>query len=119
MDLEILRHSTAHVMAQAVKSLWSDVKIAIGPAIADGFYYDFDKEQKELAYKYNQKIISKIRGTPTTTKLINSTLAEINNGDIIAFNSQTVETNLVYDVTNSTRTGKDVWDSTQKNIYRI
>jgi threonyl-tRNA synthetase len=40
--LEILRHSTAHVMAQAVKELFPDVKITIGPAIADGFYYDFD-----------------------------------------------------------------------------
>ena len=45
MDLETLRHSTAHVMAHAVKSLWPDTRIAIGPAIADGFYYDFDKRQ--------------------------------------------------------------------------
>jgi len=44
MDIEILRHSTAHVMAQAVKTLWPDIKIAIGPAISDGFYYDFDKK---------------------------------------------------------------------------
>ena len=36
-----LRHSTSHVMAQAVKRLWPDVKVAIGPAIEDGFYYDF------------------------------------------------------------------------------
>jgi threonyl-tRNA synthetase len=40
--LEILRHSTAHVMAQAVKELFPDVKVTIGPAIEDGFYYDFD-----------------------------------------------------------------------------
>jgi threonyl-tRNA synthetase len=40
--LEILRHSTAHVMAQAVKELFSDARITIGPAIGDGFYYDFD-----------------------------------------------------------------------------
>ena len=44
MDIETLRHSTAHVMAHAVKILWPDVKIAIGPAISDGFYYDFDKQ---------------------------------------------------------------------------
>ncbi len=43
--LEILRHTTAHVMAQAVKELWPDVKIAQGPAIADGFYYDFRREE--------------------------------------------------------------------------
>src|SRR5438270_4064996 len=39
---EVLRHSTAHVMAQAVLSLWPGAKFAIGPAIEDGFYYDFD-----------------------------------------------------------------------------
>ncbi|MCS7203771.1 MAG: threonine--tRNA ligase [Thermodesulfovibrio sp.] len=43
--VEILRHSTAHVMAHAVKELFPDVKVAIGPAIEDGFYYDFDKEE--------------------------------------------------------------------------
>src|SRR5262244_1555007 len=39
--LATLRHSTSHVMAQAVKRLFPDVKVAIGPAIEDGFYYDF------------------------------------------------------------------------------
>jgi len=40
--LEVLRHTTAHVMAQAVRRLFGDVRLAIGPAIEDGFYYDFD-----------------------------------------------------------------------------
>ena len=40
--LEILRHSAAHIMAQAVKRLFPSVKIAIGPAVENGFYYDFD-----------------------------------------------------------------------------
>src|SRR5680860_759286 len=39
---EVLRHSTAHVMAQAVTDLYPGAKFAIGPAIADGFYYDFE-----------------------------------------------------------------------------
>ncbi len=39
---EVLRHSTAHVMAQAVLALWPGARFAIGPAIADGFYYDFE-----------------------------------------------------------------------------
>src|SRR5829696_7231059 len=39
---EVLRHSTAHVMAQAVTRLFPGAKYAIGPAIADGFYYDFE-----------------------------------------------------------------------------
>lgn len=43
-ELAILRHSTAHIMAEAVKDLFPSVKIAIGPAIEHGFYYDFDYE---------------------------------------------------------------------------
>ncbi|MFH1541106.1 MAG: threonine--tRNA ligase [Elusimicrobiota bacterium] len=42
IDFEILRHSTSHIMAQAVCELFVDVKLAIGPTIEDGFYYDFD-----------------------------------------------------------------------------
>ena len=41
---EQLWHSTSHIMADAVKRLWPEVKLAIGPAIEDGFYYDFDKK---------------------------------------------------------------------------
>ncbi len=44
-DIDKLRHSCAHVMAQAVKQIWPDVKVAIGPAIDSGFYYDFDKKE--------------------------------------------------------------------------
>ena len=40
--LDILRHSTAHVMAQAVQDLFPDARLGIGPPITDGFYYDFD-----------------------------------------------------------------------------
>ena len=43
--LAILRHSTAHVLAQAVQTLRPEAKLGIGPAITDGFYYDFDVEQ--------------------------------------------------------------------------
>jgi threonyl-tRNA synthetase len=39
---EILRHSTSHVMAQAVKALYPGIKVTIGPSIENGFYYDFD-----------------------------------------------------------------------------
>ena len=38
------RHTTSHILAQAVKRLYPDAKLAIGPSIADGFYYDIDKE---------------------------------------------------------------------------
>ena len=42
--VEVMRHTTSHVMAQAVKRLYKDVKLAIGPTIENGFYYDFDIE---------------------------------------------------------------------------
>ncbi|MCX7661997.1 MAG: threonine--tRNA ligase, partial [Candidatus Omnitrophica bacterium] len=48
MDLNTLRHSCSHVMAQAVKELWPETKLGIGPAIEDGFYYDFDKKEPFL-----------------------------------------------------------------------
>ena len=40
--VDVIRHSTAHIMAQAVKRLYKDAKITIGPSIKNGFYYDFD-----------------------------------------------------------------------------
>ena len=44
-ELQVIRHSASHVMAQAVKRLYPSAKLAIGPAIDTGFYYDFDVEQ--------------------------------------------------------------------------
>lgn len=43
--VEVLRHSISHIMAQAVKRLYKDAKLAIGPSIENGFYYDFDIEK--------------------------------------------------------------------------
>ncbi|MDY2871831.1 MAG: threonine--tRNA ligase, partial [Eubacteriales bacterium] len=45
-DLSTIRHSAAHLMAAAVQKLWPDAKFDIGPATADGFYYDFDMEHR-------------------------------------------------------------------------
>lgn len=42
--IEVLRHSISHIMAQAVKRIYKDAKLAIGPSIENGFYYDFDIE---------------------------------------------------------------------------
>ena len=44
--LSALRHTVSHIMAQAVKRLWPEARLAIGPSIADGFYYDFDLEHR-------------------------------------------------------------------------
>ena len=43
--LELIRHDLAHIMAQAVQSLWTDVQVTIGPVIKDGWYYDFDRSE--------------------------------------------------------------------------
>ena len=62
--LDILRHSTAHVLAQAVQQLRPDAKLGIGPPIQDGFYYDFDvdepftPEELKALQKSMQKIVN-------------------------------------------------------------
>jgi threonyl-tRNA synthetase len=43
--LELIRHDLAHIMARAVQELWPDVKVTIGPVIANGWYYDFDRTE--------------------------------------------------------------------------
>ncbi|SOH95414.1 threonyl-tRNA synthetase [Monaibacterium marinum] len=43
--LELIRHDSAHIMARAVQEIWPDVKVTIGPVIANGWYYDFDREE--------------------------------------------------------------------------
>ena len=43
--LELLRHDAAHIMAQAVQELWPDTQVTIGPAIENGFYYDFARDE--------------------------------------------------------------------------
>lgn len=75
-DLDTLRHSASHVMAQAVKDIYENVKLGIGPAIKNGFYYDFDlnetiKEEDlpaieermrqiiENDYKFEKQVVSK------------------------------------------------------------
>jgi len=60
MNLEVLRHSCAHVMAQAVKRLFPGTKLGIGPAIEDGFYYDFDSSHK-FTLEDLEKIEEKMR----------------------------------------------------------
>ena len=59
-ELKVLRHSTAHVMAQAVCDLWPGAKYAIGPPIQDGFYYDFELPA-QLAPEDLEKIESRMR----------------------------------------------------------
>lgn len=55
-SIELLRHSSAHVMAQAVQNIFPKAKIAIGPTIQDGFYYDFDIPEHSLTPEDLDKI---------------------------------------------------------------
>ena len=106
-ELQTLRHSASHVMAQAVKRLFPDVKLAIGPAIDTGFYYDFDSEHtftaedlekieaemKKIA-KENLKIerfelpreeaLELMKDEPYKVELIN----ELPEGEVISFYKQ-------------------------------
>jgi threonyl-tRNA synthetase len=52
---EVIRHSSAHVMAQAVQEIWPDVKVTIGPVIDNGFFYDFDSPRT-----FNEEDFAKI-----------------------------------------------------------
>ena len=63
-DLQTIRHSAAHVMAAAVQSLFPDVKFDIGPATADGFYYDFDMPHRLVPedLKKIEKAMKKMMG---------------------------------------------------------
>jgi len=75
--LAVLRHSTAHVMAQAVQSVFADTKLGIGPPITDGFYYDFhpqkpfnpdDLEKIEIAMRKIVKEGQRFKRRVTTEK---------------------------------------------------
>ena len=62
LGLEVIRHSTAHVMADAVQRLFPGTKVTIGPAIEDGFYYDFDKPNGPFTEEDLAKIEETMRG---------------------------------------------------------
>jgi len=80
--LATLRHSTSHVMAQAVKRLWPGVKVAIGPAIEDGFYYDFARSEP-----FMPEDLAKIEGVMREIVAANLPFErqEMPRGDAIAF----------------------------------
>ena len=61
INLDNLRHSTAHLMAAAVMELWPDAKRTIGPAIENGFYFDFDFGETKISERDFPKIEAKMR----------------------------------------------------------
>jgi threonyl-tRNA synthetase len=78
-QLEKIRHSAAHVMADAVKKLYPGVKLGIGPAIEDGFYYDFDFSECDMA---NASRAGGSYITPEDLSSIEKEMAEIIKADI-------------------------------------
>ncbi|TDL98555.1 threonine--tRNA ligase [Macrococcus brunensis] len=60
--IEVLRHSTAHLMAQALKRIYGDVHFGVGPVIEEGFYYDFDMPEKISAEDFEniEKVMKQI-----------------------------------------------------------
>ena len=106
-ELQTIRHSAAHILAQAVKRLYPETKLAIGPAIENGFYYDMDSpvvftpETLETIEKEMQKIVKEnlkierfvlpraealelMKDEPYKTELIN----ELPEGEEISFYKQ-------------------------------
>ena len=67
-NLDILRHSTAHLLAAAVKNLYPSAKNTIGPAISDGFYYDFDFEGLKISENDLEKIENEMKRIAPTWK---------------------------------------------------
>ena len=67
-------HSCSHIMAQAVKRLWPEVKLAIGPAIDTGFYYDFDIDRA-----FTQEDLTKIEAIVNANIEKKNTIPELNN----------------------------------------
>ena len=94
--LEIIRHSTAHLLAQAVKELFPDAQVTIGPVIEDGFYYDFAYKRpfttEDLAaieakmadlVKADQKVDRRVMARPEAVEFFKG-LGEIYKAEIIA-----------------------------------
>jgi threonyl-tRNA synthetase len=60
-ELQAMRHSLAHIMASAVQKLWPEAKFGVGPAVADGFYYDIDLGKTKISEADFDKIEAEMR----------------------------------------------------------
>lgn len=96
--LEILRHSTSHIMAHAVKELFPDARLAIGPATEEGFYYDFDikrtltPQDLEVIEKKMQEIAK--QGNPFVRK----TMKRIDAIELFKAMNETYKVELLQDI---------------------
>ncbi|MDX1808624.1 MAG: threonine--tRNA ligase [Sulfurospirillaceae bacterium] len=77
--LEVIRHSCAHLMAQAIKEIYKDAQFFVGPVIEDGFYYDFRVNEKisDSDLKAIEKKMQELAKKNTKIEKINSTKSEV------------------------------------------
>ena len=87
------RHTASHILAQAVKRLYPDVKLAIGPAVDDGFYYDIDLGNDVIREEDLEKIEKEMKKISKSNKLIKSIPHSLN--DSIFFINSSISAELV------------------------
>ena len=100
--LEIMRHSAAHVMAQAVQELFPGTKVTIGPAIKDGFYYDFDYKRP---FEIKDLPLIEKKMTEIIKKDFSFSRSEISSPEAIEFfksNGEDYKTELIEDLSEET-----------------
>lgn len=118
-SLDVLRHTAAHIMAQAVQNLWPEAKIAIGPAIENGFYYDFDipnhtlspddfpsieAEMANIAKAEQALVCKKVDNAPALIETIKAD-GEIYKADIL----EKYQDNATIYVMEDKTSGQDIW----------
>jgi hypothetical protein len=79
-------------------------------------YYQMNETMKNLAYVYHTLIMTKLRAGVLISTFTNYSIAELKNYDIIAFNNQSSQIVYTINISNASRNGKDVWDSTSKTL---
>ena len=100
--LETLRHTTTHIMAQAVKSLFPDAKLGIGPAIEDGFYYDFDLAEP-LAEEDLERITEEmIRIIESDLQIVRKELSKVEARELLESLGETYKIELIDELEDET-----------------
>ena len=114
--LPIIRHTASHVLAQAVKRLYPNTKLSIGPAIDDGFYYDFDKdggftpEDLEKLEAEMKKIVKE------NLKIETYTLPRQEAIDYLKSKGEDYKVQLVEDLPDPARLGRDLVEADRRGV---
>ena len=100
--LETLRHTTTHIMAQAVKRLFPDVKLGIGPAIEDGFYYDFDLADAFVEEDLERIAAEMIRIIGSDLPIVRKELSKAEARELLELQGETYKIELVDELEDET-----------------